>query len=276
MIAGLQPYPEYKESDQAWLGRVPAHWESTASQVPFREVDETLRPGRGTAFGVALTGVTRARQKTVTKSSPPSRTPATRLVRAQRFRHQHDVGVEGCVGCRSTLRDRQPGLWCLSSSSRMWPIPRCYAPPPAHPHYAGNIYRRFDWRKRSQAAALPGEFLRIPVAVPPPEEQAAMVRFLDYVNGRIERYLRAKKQQLTLVSEMLQNVTQHAMQLPGAKTLRLSAAAKVMSRQVNRRAGHITHVSVSTIAVVGYFTNRPPTVPNSAIQTLPGLKMATS
>jgi type I restriction enzyme S subunit len=27
MIADLKPYPEYKESAHAWIGRVPAHWE---------------------------------------------------------------------------------------------------------------------------------------------------------------------------------------------------------------------------------------------------------
>ena len=27
MIAGLKPYPEYKESGSRWLAKVPLHWE---------------------------------------------------------------------------------------------------------------------------------------------------------------------------------------------------------------------------------------------------------
>src|SRR5690349_1514722 len=28
MIAGLKPYPEYKDSGSKWLGNVPSHWEA--------------------------------------------------------------------------------------------------------------------------------------------------------------------------------------------------------------------------------------------------------
>ena len=83
-----------------------------------------------------------------------------------------------------------------------------------------------------------GEIKRLPVFLPPPDEQAAIVSFLGHANARIESYLRAKKKELTLISEMLQSVTQHAMQLPGAKSLRLCVAADVMSRPIERVGGH--------------------------------------
>ena len=31
MIAGLNPYPEMKDSGVPWLGKVPAHWERLKS-----------------------------------------------------------------------------------------------------------------------------------------------------------------------------------------------------------------------------------------------------
>jgi type I restriction enzyme S subunit len=37
MIAGLKPYPEYKESGVPWLGRIPSHWEVAPGRAVFVE-----------------------------------------------------------------------------------------------------------------------------------------------------------------------------------------------------------------------------------------------
>jgi type I restriction enzyme, S subunit len=51
---------------------------------------------------------------------------------------------------------------------------------------------------------------RMPVLVPPPFEQAAIVRFLDHVDGCIRRYIRAKQTLIKLLEEEKQVITQHA------------------------------------------------------------------
>jgi hypothetical protein len=43
------------------------------------------------------------------------------------------------------------------------------------------------------------------VVVPPPEEQAAIVRFLDHSNRKIDAFLRAKRKLIALLNEALQN-----------------------------------------------------------------------
>ena len=45
---------------------------------------------------------------------------------------------------------------------------------------------------------------------PPPEEQAAMVRFLDYANGRLERAIRAKRKVIALLHEQKQAIIHRA------------------------------------------------------------------
>jgi type I restriction enzyme, S subunit len=45
---------------------------------------------------------------------------------------------------------------------------------------------------------------------PPPDEQAAIVRFLDWVNGRLERAIRAKREVIALLTEQKQAVIHHA------------------------------------------------------------------
>jgi len=44
MIEGLKPYAEYKESGQAWLGRVPAHWALLPNRAIFDEVKDRNHP----------------------------------------------------------------------------------------------------------------------------------------------------------------------------------------------------------------------------------------
>jgi type I restriction enzyme, S subunit len=51
---------------------------------------------------------------------------------------------------------------------------------------------------------------RIPVAVPPLPEQAAIVRFLDHADRRIQRYIRAKKKLIALLNEQKQAIIHHA------------------------------------------------------------------
>ena len=47
-------------------------------------------------------------------------------------------------------------------------------------------------------------------AVPPPAEQAAIVRFLDWANGRLERAIRAKRKVIALLNEQKQAIIHRA------------------------------------------------------------------
>jgi type I restriction enzyme S subunit len=47
---------------------------------------------------------------------------------------------------------------------------------------------------------------RIPVAVPPASEQTAIIRFLEYADRRIRRYLRAKQKLIQLLEEQRQTI----------------------------------------------------------------------
>jgi type I restriction enzyme S subunit len=53
-------------------------------------------------------------------------------------------------------------------------------------------------------------FKRMPVSVPPPAEQAAIVRFLDWANGRLERAIRAKRKVIALLGEQKQAIIHRA------------------------------------------------------------------
>ncbi len=51
---------------------------------------------------------------------------------------------------------------------------------------------------------------RMPIVVPPPDEQAAIVRFLDHADRRIRRYIAAKRKLIALLNEQKQAVIYQA------------------------------------------------------------------
>ena len=54
------------------------------------------------------------------------------------------------------------------------------------------------------------DFKQMPSPVPPPKEQAAIVRFLDHADRRIRRYIGAKQKLIALLNEQKQAIIHHA------------------------------------------------------------------
>lgn len=54
------------------------------------------------------------------------------------------------------------------------------------------------------------QFGRLAIPIPPVAEQAAIVRFLDWANGRLERTIRAKRKVVALLTEQKQAIIQCA------------------------------------------------------------------
>lgn len=64
------------------------------------------------------------------------------------------------------------------------------------------------WISRLQLTDI--AFLDAPIHIPPPAEQAAIVRFLDWANGRLERAIRAKHNVIALLNEQKQAIIHRA------------------------------------------------------------------
>ncbi len=66
----------------------------------------------------------------------------------------------------------------------------------------------------SKDSAIPGldreDAYQQVAAIPPPAEQAAIVRFLDWANGRLERAIRAKRKVIALLNEQKQAIIHRA------------------------------------------------------------------
>lgn len=210
MIAGLKPYADYQDSGHDWLGTVPAHWRVLRGKCLFREIDERSKTGKEELLSVShLTGVTPRRLKNVTM-----------------FMAESNVGHKVCRQGDLVINTLWAWMAALGITRHLGivsPAYGVYRPIegagilPAYadyllrtPLYAAEYQRRSTGVNSSRLRLYPEQFLRMPVLLPPTEDQMAIVRLLDWANGRLERAIRAKRKVIALLTEQKQAITQRA------------------------------------------------------------------
>ena len=209
MIDDLKPYPAYTDSGVEWLGEVPEHW--------------TLLPGRACYWEkkVPNKGLT---ETTVLSLSyghivvkPPEKLHG--LVPASFETYQ--IIESGDIIVRPTdlqndwkslrfglSRDRgiiTSAYMCLCTKEG---VTRPYGHLLLHTYDLKKVFyglgsglrQNLDW----------SDFKYLPCVVPPLPEQAAIVRYLDHMDRRIQRYIRAKQKLIALLEEQKQAVIHQA------------------------------------------------------------------
>jgi len=209
MIANLKPYPEYKESGSKWLGRVPDKWEvrNLRTLISKRaERDRTDLPLLSVArekgvFVRSLTDTDENHNVIPEDLSNYKVARAGNLVINKMKAWQGSMGIAPCDGIVSPayfvfdlrIANSAFGQRLLRSK-----------PYVAHFGQASDGVRVGQWD-----LSIPG-MRQIPVLVPSPAEQAAIVRFLDWANGRLERAIRAKRKVIALLNEQKQAIIHRA------------------------------------------------------------------
>ena len=205
MIDGLHPCPAYKPSGVPWLGDVPEHWEvrRLKNWVGINEavLPETTEPDFEFLYleiGAVSTGLIVSQPVTIKFGSAPSR--ARRIVRTG------DTIV-------STVRTYLKATWfsgevkdnLICSTGFAVLTPRNEACPKLVSYIAqSNVFT-----DRVTASSVGTAYPAIPesrlgsfhVPLPPLAEQHAIVRYLDYADRRIRRYVSAKRKLITLLEE---------------------------------------------------------------------------
>ena len=205
MIDKLEPYPEYKDSGSRWLGAVPAHWKVHNLGALITKRTERERPDLpllsvAREKGVFLRSLTDLDENhnvipddlTNYKVARPGN-----LVINKMKAWQGSMGIAPCDGIVSPayfvfdfrIDNRSFGQVLLRSK-----------PYVAHFGQASDGVRIGQWD-----LSIPG-MRQIPVLIPSQEEQSAIVRFLDFANGKIERAIQAKKKLIALLNEQKQGI----------------------------------------------------------------------
>jgi len=208
VIAGLKPYREYKDSNLLWLGQVPQHWGLTPNRslIKRRKVLVGARHPHYRLLSLTKAGV------------------IVRDIASGKGKWSSDMGTSqevrrgDLVFCLFDVPET-PRTVGLSPFDGM--ITGAYTVfenrNPAGADYLERFYRAIDDRKLLSPlysglrnTIPPERFLGTKTPQPPADEQAAIVRFLDWSNVRLERAIRAKRKVIALLTEQKQAIIHRA------------------------------------------------------------------
>jgi len=221
MIEGLKPYGEYKESGLPWIHKTPGHWSVNrlrhACEMLVSNVDKHTKPNE---LPVLLCNYV-----DVYKNERIH--PRLRFMRAtaskdevSRFRLRHgdvvitkdsedwkDIGVPALVeheapdfvcGYHLAILRSRPAF---VSGAFLLRTLQCHLVA-AQFHVEAHGVTRYGLGH--------GAIKDVSVPIPPPDEQAAIVRFLDHANRKIDGFIRAKRKLIGLLNEQKQAIIHRA------------------------------------------------------------------
>jgi type I restriction enzyme S subunit len=206
MIADLKPYAEYKESGLPWLGQVPGHWGSRRMKFLFKERAQKGFPTEPLLAATQSKGVVRKEDYGLRTVTAMNGLENLKLVEVGDF--------------VISLRSFQGGIEVSHARGIISPAYTVLRPrDDFESTYFKSYFKSADFI-RSLTLFVTGiregqniDYERLSRAfmpLPPPDEQAAIVRFLEWANGRLERAIRAKRKVIALLNEQKQAIIHRA------------------------------------------------------------------
>ena len=204
MIANLKPYPAMKDSGVPWLGAVPEHWTVKRGKALFHCVDVRSSTGEEELLTVSSErGVVPRSSATVTMFKAES-------YAGYKLCWPNDLVINSLwAWARGLGVARHHGI--ISSAYGVYRLRPSYTEYSAYVH---DLVRStpFNWELQVRSKGIwisrlqltDEAFLGAPFPLPPSQEQSAIVRYLDHVDRRIRRYIRAKQKLIKLLEEQKQ------------------------------------------------------------------------
>ncbi len=211
MIADLKPYPAYRETGLPWLGKVPEHWDVKRLKLLLREADFRSSTGKEQLLRVSqYTGVT-VRKSMDGTDLPDSR--AASLIGYKRVM-PNDLVINIMLAWNGSMGvSRYEGItspaYCVYRFNS-GALPLYYHELLRIPLYKGRIKAASTGVVESRLRLYSDDLGCIEAILPPPDEQASIVRFLNWANGQLEKAIRAKRKVITLLNEQKQVIIHRA------------------------------------------------------------------
>ena len=210
MIEGLKPYVEYKKSGLPWLGNVPAHWVTKRGKAYMTAIDRRSQAGK---------------EELLTVSSARGVIPRN-AAKVTMFKAESYAGYKLCWPGDLVINSLWAwggGLGVTQHHGIISTAYSVYRPRPSaemNPRFLHELVRSssFNWELHVRSKGIwisrlqltDTAFLDAPIPLPPPDEQAAIVRFLDHANRKIDGFIRAKRKLIGLLNEQKQAIIHRA------------------------------------------------------------------
>ncbi len=205
----IKPYPTYKPSGIEWLGDVPAHWGVSPGRACF-ERKHTPNDGRKATDVLSLSyGNLVVRPVELNQGLLPASFETYQLVQP------------GDIICRPTDLQNDWDSLRFGLSRRTGIITSAYMrfvtlEEMSH-EYGFLLFHTYDLKKVFYGLGSGlrqnlswSDFKYLPCLVPPLPEQRAIARYLDYMDSRIQRYIKAKERLIELLEEQKRAVINQA------------------------------------------------------------------
>ena len=210
MVAKLRSYPAMKNSGVEWLGEVPEHWEVRRIKTLFREKDQRSGDGQG-----LLLSLTRARG-IVPQSETSNRMASASDLSKYKVCRQGDLVMN--------RMQAWSGMFAVSALDGLvspdYSVFEATADSDTKAEYFEKLFRtpilvgQFARTSKGIGSGFnrlyTDDFGSLPATAPPRPEQNAIVRFIDFVDRRIRRYIRAKRRLIKLLEEQKQAIIHQA------------------------------------------------------------------
>ena len=207
----LKPYRTYKHLGIDWLEETPEHWDVRRLKFLLKERDTRSVDGSGQLLSVSqYTGVT---QRKPMGDGDEIDTRAVSLIGYKRV-EPNDLVVNIMLAWNGSMGVSQfPGIaspaYCVYRFGEN-----------AHPWYFHYLLRSPIYKGRIKAVSTgvvesrlrlyTDDLYRLEGLLPPILDQSDIVRFLGYIERRIQRYIRAKQKLLQLLAEQKQAIIHRA------------------------------------------------------------------
>lgn len=207
VISQLKPYPEIKDSGVQWLGKVPEHWEVHRLKYLLRERDFRSSSGKEQLLRVSqYTGVTQ-RIRSDGLDEPDTRAESLvgyKSVEPNELVVNIMLAWNGSMGVSKFQGIASPAycVYRFGNSARPWFFHHLLR----SPAYKARIKAVSTGVVESRLRLYTDDLYRLEALVPPLREQVNIVRFLDYYDRKIRRYVRTKQKLIKLLEEQKQAI----------------------------------------------------------------------
>ena len=210
-VMKLDPYPKYKDSGVMWLGKVPAHWPVVPNRGAFTEVNDQNHPDEemlSVTIGRGVVKQSTLLDDTSMKDGSKIDRSSYKLVQPGDIAYNKMRAWQGAIGV-SSYRG-------IISPAYVVQRPR----KGNNPDFLHYLLRTSAFAKEAERNSYgiasdmwslrPEHFKTIRSCLPPPDEQAAIVRYLDHADEQIQRYIAAKERLIALLEEQRQALVHQA------------------------------------------------------------------
>lgn len=208
MISLLKAYTAYQTTGKTWFGDVPIHWSVLPNRAIFVEVKDRGHPDAEMLSVTITRGIVRQKALLAYSSKKDSSNlnkSAYKLVKTHDIAYNKMRAWQGAIGVSNFQGIISPAYVVMRLREEQH-LGR----------YFHHLFRTPQFAKEAESwsygitsdmwSLRPEHFKMIYAPVPPREEQAAIVRYLDWADGRLERTILAKRKVIALLNEQKQAI----------------------------------------------------------------------